>query len=207
MSQSKMAVTIIDVATGNLVKAMLHEGLDDVEVIDVEISWGPKRLRAMRDMLKNGVDPADLPQHVHWNWALKTLRNAGMLTFRSFGIKAARRMQGLMLVDLSSKFAQLDPDKGKPLVYVDYVETAPWNAREFTSSPAYKGVGVRLIQAAARCSIGEGFSGRIALHSLPQSRPFYTGACEMTVLGPDANYGNLEYFELPAAKAAALVQK
>jgi hypothetical protein len=116
-------------------------------------------------------------------------------------------MQGLMVVCLTGKDARLDPDKGKPLVYVDFVETAPWNAKEFTSAPIYKGVGVRLIQAAARSSVGEGFSGRIALHSLPQSRPFYTTACEMTALGPDAGYSNLEYFELTAADAVELLKK
>jgi hypothetical protein len=116
-------------------------------------------------------------------------------------------MQGLMMVCLAGKTSRLDPDKGKPLVYVDFVETAPWNAKEFAPSPIYKGVGVRLIQAAARSSIDEGFSGRVGLHSLPQSRPFYTIACEMHALGADAGYHNLEYFELTAAKVAALLKK
>jgi hypothetical protein len=71
----------------------------------------------------------------------------------------------------------------------------------------YKGIGVRLIQAAAKLSIDENFAGRIGLHSLAQSKPFYTTACEMTALGADVNYGNLEYFELTAAKAAELLKK
>jgi hypothetical protein len=130
-----------------------------------------------------------------------------MLAYQSFGVEAAGSMQGLMIVCLSGKNARLDPDKGKPLVYVDYLETAPWNAKEFTILPIYKGVGIRLIQAAARSSIKEGFAGRVGLHSLAQSRPFYTTACEMTALGSDAGYSNLEYFELTAAKAAELLNK
>lgn len=163
MSQANEPVAIIERATGAPVKATLHKGLGEAELIDVEISWGPKRLRALKELRKNGADLADLPQHFHWNWARKALETSGMLAYRAFGIKVGRQMQGLMLVELASNVARLDPDKGKALVYVDYIETAPWNAREFTDTPTYKGVGVRLIQAAAGCSIDEGFSGRAAL--------------------------------------------
>jgi len=205
MSQAQEAVEIIDRQTGNAVSAILHKGLDELELIDVEIVWAPERLRALREMRRKGVTA--IPQHVHWNWALKAVKNAGLLAFRSFGIEALGKMQGLMMVLLTGKTSRLAPDKGKPLVYVDFVETAPWNAKEFTASPIYKGVGVRLMQAAARLSIDEGFSGRVGLHSLPQSRPFYTTACEMAALGSDANYHGLEYFELTTAKAAELLKK
>lgn len=63
------------------------------------------------------------------------------------------------------------------------------------------------MQAAARLSRDEGYAGRIELHSLPQSKPFYTGACEMQALGADPNYQNLEYYELTAAKAAEFLKK
>jgi hypothetical protein len=207
MSREQEAVAIIERRTTNSVNAVLHKDLDELELIDVEIAWAPKRLRAFRELRQQGVPANQLPQHVHWNWAIKAVEHSHLLAYRSFGIEADGMMQGLMMVRLTGKLARLDPDKGKPVVYVDFVETAPWNAKEFTASPIYKGVGVRLIQAAARLSIDEGFSGRVGLHSLPQSRPFYTNACEMQALGPDAGYGNLEYFELTAAKAAELLNK
>jgi hypothetical protein len=207
MSQAQETVAIIDRATGAAVPAILHKELEEVELIDVETIWSPERLRGLRELRQKGVLANNLPQHIHWNWALKAVQTSNILAYRSFGIEAAGRMQGLMIVCLAGKNARLDPDKGKPLVYVDFIETAPWNAKEFTSSPVYKGVGVRLIQAAASTSIDEGFSGRVGLHSLAQSRTFYTIACEMMALGPDANYHNLEYFELSATKAAMLLKK
>ena len=113
-----------------------------------------------------------------------------------------------MIVCLTGKNARLDPDKGKPLVYVDFVETAPWNAKEFTSSPIYKGVGVRLIQAAARLSIDESFSGRVGLHSLPQSAGLLRQRMRDDVtragLGIQTTSNTLE---LTAAKAAVLIKK
>jgi len=207
MSQAQEAVEVIDRATGNPVTAILHKELDELEIIDVEIAWSPVRLQGLRDLRQKGIPANKIPQHVHWNWAVKAIQSSGMLAFRSFGLEAAGAMQGLMIVCLTGKNARLDPDKGKPLVYVDFIETAPWNAKEFTSSPIYKGVGVRLMQAAARTSIDEGFSGRVGLHGLAQAGPFYTNACEMEGLGPDPSYGKLEYFELAAAKAVEFLKK
>lgn len=205
MSRTQEAVEIIEVQTGKSVTATLHSELDEIEVIDVEIVWGPERLRALRAMRKKGI--TTVPQHVHWNWALKAVNTTGLIAYRTFGIEAAGSMQGLMIVSLAGKSSRLAPDQGKPLVYVDFVETAPWNAKEFTASPIFKGVGVRLVQTAARLSLDEGFKGRVGLHSLPQSIPFYTLGCEMNAMGPDPKYDNLEYFELAAAKVADLLKK
>lgn len=205
MSQAQAAVAIAEQATGNPVAAILHMELEELELIDVEIAWSPERLQRLRDLRQNGVPQNRIPQHVHWNWAVKAIQTAGALAYRSFGIEADGKMQGLMFVCLTGHNARLDPDKGKPLVYVDFIETAPWNAKEFTSSPIYKGIGLRLIQAAAQLSIDESFAGRVGLQTLPQSVGFYANACEMTSLGLASN--NLEYLELTAAKAAVLIKK
>jgi len=205
MSQSQEPVSIIDRATGNPVAAILHKELEELEIIDAEITWSPDRLQKLRELRKKGTPLNSIPQHVHWNWAVKAVQTAGVLAYRSYGIEANAKMQGLMIVCLAGKNARLDPDKGKPLAYVDFIETAPWNAKEFTIPPLYKGVGVRLIQAAARVSIDESFAGRVGLHTLPQSAGFYINACEMMSCGMDSN--NLEYLELTAAKAVALIKK
>lgn len=205
MSQAQGAVAIIDRSTGSPVTAILHKELDELQIIDAEIAWSPERLQKLRDLRQNGVAANNLPQHVHWNWAMKAVQTSGVIAYQSFGIEYDGKMQGLMIVCLAGHNARLDPDKGKPLVYVDFIETAPWNAKEFTNTPLYKGVGVRLIQAAARLSIDESFAGRVGLHTLPQSVGFYANACEMTSLGVDSK--NLEYLELTAAKASVLINK
>jgi hypothetical protein len=207
MSQAQETIAIAERATGTPVPAILHKDLEELEIIDAEIAWSPERLQKLRELRQKGIAANSLPQHVHWNWAVKAVQTAGVLAYRSFGVEAVGKMQGLMIVCLTGKNARLAPDIGKPLVYVEFVETAPWNSKEFTSSPVYKGVGVRLIQAAAQLSIDESFAGRVGLHSLAQSSPFYVNACEMTSLGADPNYGNLEYLELAATKVAVLLNK
>lgn len=103
-----------------------------------------------------------------------------------------------MLVNTTNCVSRLAATRGKPLVYVDYIETAPWNLKEFTTQPRYGGVGVRLIEAAVRFSLDEGFGGRVGLHSLPQSESFYENVCGMTRGEIDQQYEDLRWFELTA---------
>jgi hypothetical protein len=83
---------------------------------------------------------------------------------------------------------------GGHVVYVDYVESAPWNLKGTVVSPRFLGVGTVLIAEAVRLSLEMGLGGRVGLHSLPQAEPFYA-RCRMTRVGPDPSYYDLTYFE------------
>ena len=193
-----LPTTLVERASGRTIPAVLHEDLDELRLIDVEIEWSPIRLRSLRQMIAAGQ--TTIPQHVHWNWAVKAVQNR-LLAYRTLGIEAAGKMQGLMMVILTGHLTRLAPDRNKPLVYVEFLETAPWNSREFTETPSFKGVGTRLIEAAVRLSHDEGYSGRVGLHSLPQASRFYVEGCGMTDLGPDRNYHDLPYLESPASRS------
>ena len=88
------------------------------------------------------------------------------------------------------------------LVYVHYLEAAPWNLRELTPDPHFGGVGQVLLVEAMRLSLKRGWSGRIGLHSLPQAVPFYRDTVGMSELGLDAVEG-LPYFETTPTQASA----
>ena len=195
---SSQATALVDLVTGRTVSAVLHDDLDELRLIDGEIEWSPIRLRSLRQMIASGQ--ATLPQHIHWNWAVKAVQNR-LLAYRTLGIEAAGTMQGLMMVILTGHLARLEPDRNKPVVYVEFLETAPWNSREFTEMPTFKGVGTRLIEAAVRLSYDEGYSGRVGLHSLPQASRFYVEGCGMTNLGSDPDYHDLPYLESPASRS------
>ena len=85
-------------------------------------------------------------------------------------------------------------------MYVDYLESAPWNLKGFSASPRFAGVGTRLIADAVRLSLETGFGGRIGLHSLPQAETFYN-RCAMTKVGTDPRYFDLIYFEFTSQQA------
>ncbi len=147
-------------------------------------------------------------QHGHWNWRLKVSRCSAQLSYRSFAIECSGETQGLMIVNTIHR-CKLPQQSNKHLVYVEYLEAAPWNRASVTTSPRYKGVGTTLIAAAIQLSIDEGNRGRIGLHSLPQADTFYRDACDMSDLGPDAAYPKqpLRYFEMNEIQAATFMQE
>lgn len=100
-------------------------------------------------------------------------------------------VQGLMAILRLPRAARLG---NKHVVYVDYLESAPWNLKGSPDPPRFLGVGTVLMAEAVRISTEEGFEGRVGLHSLPQAEAFYN-KCGMTRLGADPNYYDLVYFE------------
>lgn len=104
------------------------------------------------------------------------------------------------------RWCQQRSQLGLPLVYVHYLEAAPWNLRELTPDPHFGGVGQVLLVEAMRLSLKRGWSGRIELHSLPQAVPFYLDTVGMSDLGLDAVEG-LPYFETTQAQASAYLSR
>jgi hypothetical protein len=99
-----------------------------------------------------------------------------------------------MLVEKTHQ-SRLPERNNAPLLYVDYITTAPWNDRALTKSPQFRFVGTALIDASIKISVALGFGGHIGLHSLPQAESFYRNGIGMTDLGLDAEYHDLRYFE------------
>jgi hypothetical protein len=101
----------------------------------------------------------------------------------------------------------LPPAAAADLVYLDYIEVAPWNLRTPVEPvPRFSYVGARLVQHLVLVSTAAGFDGRVGLHSLPQSEATYAG-WGMTRLGHDPDYDDLIYFEFAAAAAAAFAAR
>jgi hypothetical protein len=100
-------------------------------------------------------------------------------------------IQGLMAVVRYPRVSRLGQNY---VVYVDYLESAPWNLKSFVDVPRFIGVGTVLMAEAVRISVEAGFEGRVGLHSLPQAVGFYE-KCKLTQFGTDPNYFDLVYFE------------
>ena len=183
-----------------IVEADLCSDITAADLFQTEVSWGPIRLAAMERLFQQGYPPEKLPQHYHWNWTRKSGR-LKLLAYRCLGIQCEGEMQGLMMVNLGEHFAQVDPDRGKPILYVDYSESAPWNIIPFVEHPRFGAIGVRLFDTAVKLSLREGFAGRVALHALPQAEEFYAVTCGMTMGDPDVFHEGLRYFEFTQKQA------
>ena len=139
-----------------------------------------------------------VPHHWHWDWTTKEA-DLRVLAFTFFGLRCENELQGLMKLVTAGHVGRHPDQKGKPLVYVDYLETAPWNVKPLMEplgkSARFGAVGTRLIEAAVRKSLEEGFKGRVGLHSLGTSERFYIEVCGMTPVARDPAKQNLLWCE------------
>lgn len=176
--------------TGALIPAELYHAILPRHIDQHEQHWKPL-------LIARGEE------HSHWDWREKIASFASQLRYQTYALECQSMVQGLMIVN-TIKYCRLPPHKNKHLVYVEYLEAAPWNRSTPLMATTYKGVGTVLIAAAIQLSIDEGNGGRIGLHSLPQADAFYRDRCQMSDLGPDHSYPHypLRYFEMTETQAA-----
>lgn len=182
-----------------LAPADIVDGLSKEELLATHLDWQPDQLEALKRLLDA---KESWPEHWHWDWSKK----AGLLDFmayRCIGIECEGRMQGLMMASTLARSSRVGPT-GRAVLYVEYIESAPWNLKDLVDEPKFSGVGIALLEAAIELSEQEGFGGRIALHSLPQSEAFYRKY--MTDLGPDQSHEGLRYFEMSAEQARLFLE-
>lgn len=194
-------IFLLDVASGASVEAELRDAIEQAQLDDWQTKWRPALLTVLQEMARRGVPMDQWPQSWHWDWARKTAGVRGLLAFRGFSVVAFGETQGLAQVDLTKTGREAN-QRGKPLVYIDYLEVAPWNRPEVGAVPRLRGVGSALVTAGIALSEDEGFKGRLGLHSLPQADDFYR-KIGMTDLGQDPAYQNLRYFEMTSEQARA----
>ena len=190
------SVYLLDVEANKAVQAELFHSIEEHHLADWEGLWVPEQYKAVFNIRRIGGERPNIPQNFHWNWREKMLHIKGYLAYPSFCIVCDGITQGLMIVDSASKRCKLDGQEGNHLIYIEYVEAAPWNRSSLFTPPKYKGVGSILIAAAINLSKEEEFKGRIGLHSLPQANTFYENVCKMINFGPDPDYEDLCYFEM-----------
>lgn len=200
-------VVLWNVASGQPEDAELRHAITEKQLADWEAEWVPTLFTALQRLNRAGVARQHWPQSRHWDWRRKTEALQGMLANPGFCIVCGGLTQGMMLADTTMKRCRMPGQQGKNLVYVSFVETAPWNRQEFGDPPRYRGVGSILLGAAIELSTELGFKGRVGLHSLPQSNGYCANFCGMTDLGPDPDYQGLRYFEMTSEQAEAFMEK
>ena len=185
-------------------KAEIYRELDQKNFDDFDRLWKPM-LAKRRAAVHTAAEAADANvQDAHWDWVGKAKIAAGKLGQETFAVECGAT-QGLMLVDLNG-FGRLDAQKGRELIYVELLATAPWNRYKTVASPRYKSVGRVLIATAISLSIESGFFGRLGLHSLGQSESWYRDVVGLTDLGFDAPK-RMHYFEMTQDRAVAFLEK
>lgn len=121
------------------VPVVVARGVSATSLVDVERTWGPARTQLGTDAAATGVPL----EHGHWDWGNKVGHyRPGWHCL--VAVEAEGEVQGLMAVETLLRPSRLTP--GGWVVYVDYVEAAPWNlAVPNVQRPRFAGVGTLLI--------------------------------------------------------------
>lgn len=182
-------------------RGRLHDEVSADELIAIHEAWKPIRDQTVARLRRRAAPRHEFPQHAHWDWSVKA-DQLRLLATRVFAIECDEEWQGVIMTSTAGYSARLPPDRGKPLVYVKYVESAPWNLPQFVDAPRFGGIGTRLLEAAVRLSVDEDFRGRVGLHSLPNpaTESFYA-RCGMTRVSIDPQVENLPYYEMTRERA------
>ncbi|MCI0682120.1 MAG: hypothetical protein L0Y71_08450 [Gemmataceae bacterium] len=184
-------VNLLDnrIADRRFIQASVYRDYPANQLEEIESSWAKARESAAARGQAVGLAPFE---HGHWDWRNKADSVEGghhMLV----AVELDGGIQGLMAVLRHPRPARLGDGH---LVYVDYLESAPWNLKGAADPPRFLDVGSILMAEAVRISVEGGFEGRVGLHSLPQAEAFYN-KCRMTRLGNDPDYYDLPYYEHP----------
>jgi len=191
--------------SGEFENAELFHGIDTDNLAHIEGRWRPMFEHRKMEAKGSGKSLSDInAEDLHWQWGKKAIAAIqNPLVYDIFALECGGNTQAVMLVQKGGPkcFSRHEEHPRAPLVYLDFLSTAPWNRPIMVSEPVYKGCGRALISTAVSLSFEEEMCGRIGLHSLPKAEDFYRDQIGMSDLGVDDNYFNLRYFELPASQA------
>jgi hypothetical protein len=193
---SRRVVRLIDarIPSRPFMSADVYRDYPPGELEVIEPLWADSRERVATEGRDAGLVPLE---HSHWDWRNKVERvEAGyhMLVV----VECEQIAQGFMAVLRNPRLSLYSREL---VVYVDYLESAPWNLKGSSVQPRFMGVGTVLIAEAIRLSLEIGLNGRVGLHSLPQAEEFYKSRCRMTDFGEDPGYFDLTYFEYNGQQA------
>jgi hypothetical protein len=174
--------------THSFFEAVAWRDYPAIALAGLESRWANAREQAAVDGVVAGLNPLE---HSHWDWRNK-IESVEIGHHMLVAIECEDEVQGIMAITRLPRPAQLGQGS---VIYVDYLESAPWNLKQSATIPQFIGVGTTLIAEAIRISVEMGLGGRVGLHSLPQAEGFYSQRCRMTRIGLDPTYHDLPYYE------------
>ncbi|WP_051440474.1 hypothetical protein [Ensifer aridi] len=201
-------VSIYNRVTGRDEDAVIYQGFDAQNLAHIETRWRPMFEERRVEALRIGASASDInAEDARWEWGRKMLAAVREpFLYELFVLEVAAITQAIMLVRKGGEkcFSRHEEHPRAPLIYVDFLSTAPWNRPRMVAQPVYAGCGRALISTAISFSFEEELRGRVGLHALPGAEEFYREKIGMTDLGVDEDYSGLRYFEVSASFAAKM---
>ena len=182
------------VVDGKRVEAAFQWNLLPQDLKRSEGQWQESR-QTLRRSLTNLAEPGNArPESLDWDWSTipTTVEQDNPAETMFCGLFVEDECEGLIAMTIGTNhgFSQLElkDENRHKLVFVEFLETAPWNWKGYANAPLprYRGVGPQLLRLAIEWSVLKSFEGRVALESLVQAEEFYEETCRMNRIGtPD----------------------
>ena len=132
-------VYLLNVERGEPELAELCDAITEQHLTDWEREWAPALQKGLLRLRRTGADRSHRPQNLHWNWHRKAETLQGVLARTGFSIVCDGLTQGMMIVDTVRKRCRIGDQRGMHLVYVEFLESAPWNRGQLFDPPRYRG--------------------------------------------------------------------
>lgn len=130
-----------------------------------------------------------------WDLMVKLRMTSRYNNYEGYAVECENQTEGLLVIETTMHGSQMT--RGKRLVYIYYIASAPLNRKVIQNPPKLRGIGTNLLLFTRERSLELGYEGRVGLHSFPDSQNFYDNR-GMYDLGPDEDYDELVYFEYAA---------
>ncbi len=100
--------------TGQMVEAILIDGVSLEEVDRAESSWRRVLEQKLAELERSGRPEDQWPEHSHWDWRKKREAIEGVIDYRMFGVECEGEVQGLMVVSTARHRCRISEQKGPP---------------------------------------------------------------------------------------------
>lgn len=197
---------------GKPFKIDVVEGLDNAHLDYIEQQWRPVMDRQYKvallqyfllpqtsqtdEVFRDILGKLGIPDR-HWDWRRKCAVAPGS-NRKPYAILNRGHVEAVMMLlfGRNSRTGTTNP----PLVYVDFVATAPWNRAAIQRPERFRGMGKMMLGTAVEVSRTHNLDGRCGLHSLVSAEGFYR-RIGMKDFGIDPTYHGMTYFEFDAQSA------
>lgn len=172
------------------VTAKLRWTISEESLLQHETIWRPFILKHMTAWCRKRALTTHWPVSIGWDWRRLVGFYLKQQKAEVYSIVCRGLTQGMILLlrDYVSKAATGN------VVYVSYLESAPWNVKSIAGSKRFTGTGTILLIAAAKRSEELGCGGRIGLHAEEPAIPFYE-ALGLKPFDADIHAEGLVYME------------
>lgn len=182
-----------------IVNVWLKDNVNNRYVLAKLIGFERRHIDMWHNQWKDHLsDPA-----ARWDWGEIFSSMLIDTTKKGFCIEYQNRLQGILVVT----YKDMTNRDGKPIVFVEYIATAPWNRPDniLTKNKGHFSlIGSYLLKCAVELSQTLGYEGRIALESEPEAKEFYERMGMENKGAIDAEY---PYFEFSKNNALAFIKQ